>query len=153
MHDEYRFSSFISSWIIEQSSLQWEVSNIYSFWWSHWVCDNQCKNSIHRLTFWRIRWVMRKISVAAGLGFGHVEQPDPIQSSGWTRISVQLSGLNKDFCPNPRKLYVTGSVSSSSGCPTRGLGWRICPTRGSGLNFCPKPNPTARLRKMQNSTR
>ncbi len=38
-------------------------------------------------------------SVAAGLGFGHVEQPDPIQSSGWTRISVQpekfvCDGLN-----------------------------------------------------------
>jgi hypothetical protein len=61
-------------------------------------------------------------SVTAELGFGHVEQPDPIQSSGWTRISVQLSGLDKDFCPNPRKLYVTGSVSSGSGCPTRGLG-------------------------------
>jgi FKBP-type peptidyl-prolyl cis-trans isomerase len=61
-------------------------------------------------------------SVTAGLGFGHVGQPDPIQSSGWTRISVQLSGLDKDFCPNPRKLFVTGSVSSSSGCSTRGLG-------------------------------
>ncbi len=90
------------------------------------------------------------ISVAAGLGFGHVEQPDPIQSSGWTRISVQLAGLDKDFCPNPRKLYVTGSVSSGSGCPTRGLGWRICPTRGSDLNICPKPNSTARLRMIKN---
>jgi hypothetical protein len=85
------------------------------------------------------------ISVAAGLNFGHVEQPDPIQSSGWTRISVQLSGWDKSFCPNPRNLYVTGSVSSGSGCSTRGLGWRICSTRESGLNFCPKSNSTARL--------
>jgi hypothetical protein len=84
-------------------------------------------------------------SVTAGLGFEQLGQPDPIQSSGWTRIFVQLSGLDKSFCPNPRNLYVTGSVSSGSGSPTRGLSCRICPIRGSGLNFCPKPNPTARL--------
>ncbi len=84
-------------------------------------------------------------SVAAELSFEHVEQPDSIQSSGWTRISIQLSGLNKIFCSNPRNLYVTSSVSSGSSCSTQGLSWRVCSTRGSGLNFCSKLNSTIRL--------
>ncbi len=101
------------------------------------------------IKFWLFNFVkIFKISVVAELSFEHVEQRNPIQSSGWTRISVQLSGLDKDFCSNPRNLYVTGSVSSGSGCSTRGLGWRICSTRESGLNFCPKPNSTVRLFKI-----
>jgi hypothetical protein len=109
-------------------------------------CDKTDLSMISRIMIKKIR-SEQKTSVAAGLGFEHVEQPDPIQSSGWTRISVQLSGLDKIFCPNPRNLYATGSVSSGSGCSTRGLGWRICSTRGSGLKFCPKLNPTARLQE------
>ncbi len=113
--------------------------------------------------------LISKDSVTAELSFEHVEQPDQIQSSNWTRISVQLSNLNNIFCSNPRNLYVTGSVSSGSncstrgfelfnprvravqpegsGCSTRGLGWRSCSTRGSSLNFCPKPNSMTRLSK------
>jgi hypothetical protein len=78
--------------------------------------------------------------VAAGLSFEHVEQPP---SSGWTRISVQLSCLNRSFCSNSRYLYVTGLMSCGSSCSTWRLGWRICPARGSDLNFCSKPNPTS----------
>ncbi len=141
---------------IKRKRREWTATHTKKVWRTYLRPSNEKKKVIAKKKSWNFEesfalFVIRRrisnvsFSVAAGLGFGHVGQPDPIQSSGWTRISVQLSGLDKDFYPNPRKLYVTGSVSSGSGCPTRGLGWRICPTRESGLNFCPKPNPTARL--------
>jgi hypothetical protein len=99
---------------------------------------------VHFIFKWTL-YSFTRVNVVARLSFEHVEQLDSIQSSGWTRISVQLSGLNKIFCSNPRNLYVTSSVSSSSSCSTQGLNWRVCSTRESSLNFCSKLNSTNRL--------
>jgi hypothetical protein len=48
-------------------------------------------------------WRFLNISVAAGLSFEHVEQLDSIQSSGWARISVQLSVFGQKFLFKPEK--------------------------------------------------
>jgi hypothetical protein len=63
------------------------------------------------------RWTCSRLAWSHDMSFGHVEQLDSILFSGWTRISVQLSGLDKSCCSNSRNLYVTSSVSSGSGCP------------------------------------
>jgi hypothetical protein len=40
----------------------------------------------------------RRIRLAAGLDFGHVGQPDPIQSSGWTKNFVRRVGSGFSYC-------------------------------------------------------
>ncbi len=105
---------------------------------------NKCSKS-RQIRETRSSSITTQTIVNAELSFEHVGQPDLIQSLDWTRVSVQLSSLNKSFCSNPRNLYVTSSISSDSSCSTRGLSWRICFTRGSNLNLCPKPNSTIRL--------
>jgi hypothetical protein len=49
------------------------------------ILTNSCKSiALYRL--------------AAGLSFEHVEQPDPIQSSGWTKNFVRRVGSGFSYC-------------------------------------------------------
>ncbi len=59
--DEYVFSSFILSWIIERSSQQRMKSNIYSSSLLRSICDNRRKISLHHRVSLRIKWVTHKM--------------------------------------------------------------------------------------------